>query len=742
MPILLGPELALWCELLAVLGLGTSVAVALAAFISGRVRSAVWERAVWQACTLTLLALVCLELTGVGAAAVRLCVASWREVRSDREILEPAFTQILEDGSGLDIQSQLTAGDSTLVAPAHTWWPAVVWGVGSFVILGRMVWSRALLAVFWWRCEPLGDAAIQSRIQSIANRLGIRRVIRTLTSNSLRSPAVFHWVFPVLALPSRFSDDFSDAQQEAVLAHELAHLARRDPIWQSVAMLTCAVLWWQPLSWWSSRRLRASSEAAADEASLLLADGPRQLAGSLVSLAQRLTDPHVATGTGVQGNGLQSDLARRVERLLSLEAGVPKAPSKPKLAFAHTALPVCFSMLCIFCTAWAPSRRSFTQGETTVNVLSSSWRSSLAATVMWTALGGGSRLPADETLHDETVQATTENARSARRDTLGDTDRVREVLEAIRQQVEQLKKEGKREAAERLMQVAETMTRKFAERAEPQSGDRAESVERKLRAVREQAAKLSKEGKGQEAEKLMKEAESMARAYKDELGRRDVDRSESVQQRRSELVKQKLRATREQVERLRKSGEHGAAEKLMRDAEAMARENQARAARSELADVARQKLRATREKVEQLRKQGDNEAAEKLMRDAEATARQAQEQAQKADREELVKQKLREIREQVDQLRKQGNNEAAEKLEDRAERVIGELIRRQANNEFAQERMRDAEAIAGDLEERPEPTRGDSADDLRAGLRQVQRDLKELREQFRRLLEQRGADRN
>ena len=37
MPILLGPNLGAWCELLAVLGIGTSVAVALAAFVSRRV---------------------------------------------------------------------------------------------------------------------------------------------------------------------------------------------------------------------------------------------------------------------------------------------------------------------------------------------------------------------------------------------------------------------------------------------------------------------------------------------------------------------------------------------------------------------------------------------------------------------------------------------------------------------------------------------------------------------------------
>src|SRR5262245_30317540 len=79
MPTLLGPELAVWCELLTVLGIGTSVAVALAALLSRRARSAVWERAIWQACTVTLLAFVALEVTGLGAAAVRLGVASWSE---------------------------------------------------------------------------------------------------------------------------------------------------------------------------------------------------------------------------------------------------------------------------------------------------------------------------------------------------------------------------------------------------------------------------------------------------------------------------------------------------------------------------------------------------------------------------------------------------------------------------------------------------------------------------------------
>ena len=91
--------------------------------------------------------------------------------------------------------------------------------------------------------------------------------------------------------------------------------------------------------------------------------------------------------------------------------------------------------------------------------------------------------------------------------------------------------------------------------------------------------------------------------------------------------------------------------------------------------------------------------------------------AERPERLEIAQQKLKTTREQVDQLRKQGNQEAAEKL------------------------MREAEAMTHNLKERIDATRAESAEDLRATLRQVQRDLKELREQLRQLQEQRSGDR-
>ena len=69
-------------------------------------------------------------------------------------------------------------------------------------------------------------------------------------------------------------------------------------------------------------------------------------------------------------------------------------------------------------------------------------------------------------------------------------------------------------------------------------------------------------------------------------------------------------------------------------------------------------------------------------------------------------------------------------------------LREQGDNEDSRKVMREAEAMARNYKEQLESSRRDSSDDVRASLRQLQRDLQELREQFRQLQEQRGSNRN
>jgi hypothetical protein len=227
----------------------------------------------------------------------------------------------------------------------------------------------------------------------------VRRPIRVLLADGLLAPVVFGSLRPAIAVPARFRRDFDPGQQEAVLAHEIAHLAGWDPVWQFLAGLACVLLWWQPMVWWSRRRLRAASEAVADEASLLVPDGPGLLAASLVAVGRRLLRSQRLGWISIEGDGFRSGLGRRVERLMelrSLGCGPGRVSGQGRGVFAKTLLTVAAALVAISCTAWAqPQAPSLDEGGTTMSVLRTSWRCSLAATALWALVGPSSGTAAD-----------------------------------------------------------------------------------------------------------------------------------------------------------------------------------------------------------------------------------------------------------------------------------------------------------------------------------------------------------
>ena len=76
-----------------------------------------------------------------------------------------------------------------------------------------------------------------------------------LTHPSVRSPFLAGLRRPAIFLPTTYEADFEPAALRAILAHELAHLARRDNAWTLAARLLSALLWPQPLLWALCRRL-------------------------------------------------------------------------------------------------------------------------------------------------------------------------------------------------------------------------------------------------------------------------------------------------------------------------------------------------------------------------------------------------------------------------------------------------------------------------------------------------------
>ena len=304
------PDSTWWWRLAAFLTAQTALLVGAAALFSYKIRAPKTRRAVWQA---ALIALACVwlgECAGLGEKVRGL----WPRERVG--IVQPG------NPFALVTESPATTGAVKPPSPVHreapatpVTWPGEVWLLGTMLLLLRAVAMRAWLA--WQRRQMgLADVGTQETVARLRAALGLRGV-ETRTWVRLRGPIAFGWWRPTVAVPAGFSLRFTSGQREAMFAHELAHLAGRDPLWLTLADTVCALAWWNPPAWWAARQLRDASEAVADEASALVPSGPSALAESLLCFGRELAESGLTRRLGITGNGFRSGLGRRVNVLLT-----------------------------------------------------------------------------------------------------------------------------------------------------------------------------------------------------------------------------------------------------------------------------------------------------------------------------------------------------------------------------------------------------------------------------------------
>ena len=95
-------------------------------------------------------------------------------------------------------------------------------------------------------------------------------------------------------IPTALLDQMEAAQWRWVLAHELAHVRRRDYMVRWLEWLACVCFWWNPVVWWAQRNLRAMEEICCDEMVMsCLNPKPKFYADSLLSAVEFLARPAI-----------------------------------------------------------------------------------------------------------------------------------------------------------------------------------------------------------------------------------------------------------------------------------------------------------------------------------------------------------------------------------------------------------------------------------------------------------------
>lgn len=319
----------------------------LIAVISERfIRSAHWRRTLWQVCALSVLILIVLELSGAGRTLGESARRRSPEPRPlatiELQVSLPVATmpEPVFEAVAIHAKPAPQARDGSTVL-AMVW----LWILGTGLLLARVLLARTMM---WLMCRK-GRAVQNVIVQELAPRLGIRGSVRVMEFARLKGPIA---IGRIIGLPPGFEREHSRAQQEVILAHELAHLAARDNWWQLLAEIAVAALWWHPLVWLARRRFQDASETAADEASLLIQNGPPMLAECLLALGKRL-EPKPGFGwLNIGGQGFRSGLGRRVQRLFELSGSAWNPASNLKTALAKTFCPAALVLGTVLCSGW------------------------------------------------------------------------------------------------------------------------------------------------------------------------------------------------------------------------------------------------------------------------------------------------------------------------------------------------------------------------------------------------------
>jgi len=210
----------------------------------------------------------------------------------------------------------------------------LLWLAGATAALLLLSLGAAWLAAAVRRLPSNVDPQLTAQLESLASRAGLRRPrlptlrIGTRWSSPLLTPG------GTICLP-RWVLTLSAVQREAVLAHELAHLQRRDPAWRVASQALLALAWIQPLNRLALRRLDLLAELACDAWAARLTGSPVPLAESLLHAAEQPTRraaPRLATAMSSS-----SPLIERMQRLLQENPMSEDKPTARKTRWAIAA---------------------------------------------------------------------------------------------------------------------------------------------------------------------------------------------------------------------------------------------------------------------------------------------------------------------------------------------------------------------------------------------------------------------
>jgi beta-lactamase regulating signal transducer with metallopeptidase domain len=214
-------------------------------------------------------------------------------------------------------------------------WLAAAWAAGVIIL------SIRLLGGWCWLFRSIGRSARpapsewQWRLSALSRLLGVARGARLLVSEKTSAVLAVGWIRPAVLLPASALLRLSPESLEAILAHELAHIGRRDFLVNLLQSIVEVFFFYNPAAWWLSGQIRELREYCCDDVAAGHC-GRLAYANALASLEtlRACSPPQLAPAA--KG----ASLMKRIQRILGAPGHAPAGLRPGSIAIAVAAVSI------------------------------------------------------------------------------------------------------------------------------------------------------------------------------------------------------------------------------------------------------------------------------------------------------------------------------------------------------------------------------------------------------------------
>jgi hypothetical protein len=207
----------------------------------------------------------------------------------------------------------LGGGDNSVVASILPW-------LGSMWLVGVLVKSTLLVRGLRDAARLLSTAVPAADEWRHVARRDLLGDVPVLESHHVDSPTATGYFRASIIVPS-VTGSLSAAQRRAILAHEMAHIQRRDGLTNLVQAAVHTLFFYHPAVWWFSGELRDAREQACDDVAVSVCGDPVGYARALAMLEQS----RAGLALSISGGSLLNRIQRLVEPVPARRPGYAAA---------------------------------------------------------------------------------------------------------------------------------------------------------------------------------------------------------------------------------------------------------------------------------------------------------------------------------------------------------------------------------------------------------------------------------